>query len=83
MKQGECKGAWRERLAIAPAKGYLAVDFIRLAHDGELIEGVDRQHTHKGIAWGHRFTTSGLVFTNGQDPYRLRADAAPSWLMAP
>lgn len=34
------------------------------------------------MAWGHRFLTSSLVFSDGQDPYRLRADAAPSLRMA-
>jgi hypothetical protein len=58
------------------------VDFIKLEHEGERIEGVDRQFTHGGIIWGQRFTTSALVFADGQDPVVLRADAAPSERMA-
>jgi hypothetical protein len=82
MKQGEAGEPWRERLANAPVGGYLAVDFIKVEHEGEHIEGVDRQFTHEGIIWGQRFTTSALVFTGGQDPMVLRADAAPSERMA-
>lgn len=73
---------WRGRLAVAPTGGYLAVDFIKVEHEGERIEGVDRQFSHEGIIWGQRFTTSALVFTAGQDPVVLRADAAPSERMA-
>ena len=76
MKQVESNEGWRERLRNAPTGGYLAVDFIKLEHEGVRIEGVDRQFTHSGIQWGHRFTTSALVFSEGQDPYMLRADAA-------
>ena len=82
MKRAESETAWRERLSIAPRSGYLAVDFIKLKHEGNCIEGVDRQFTPDGIEWGHRFTTSALVFTDEQDPYTLRADAAPSERMA-
>lgn len=82
MKQAEPEIAWRARLAVAPTGGYLAVDFVKLKHEGESIEGVDRQHTHDGIIWGHRFTTSSLVYPDGTDPYLLRADAAPSQRMA-
>lgn len=82
MKQAELEAAWRKRLAAAPAGGYLAGDFVKLKHEGESIEGVDQQCTHEGITWGHRFTTSTLVFTDGSDPYVLRADAAPSQRMA-
>lgn len=74
------------RLRVATEIGiiylYLAVDFIKLKHEGEQIEGVDRQFTQNGIEWGHRFTTSALVFADGQEPYMLRADAAPSERMA-
>ena len=52
------------------------MDFIKLRHEGNYIEGVDRQFTHSGIVWGHRFTTSALVFTNKADAYMLRTDAA-------
>lgn len=82
MNQGNGDESWRERLAQAPKGGYLAVDFIKVEHEGEHIEGVDRQFTHKGIVWGQRFTTSALVFADGQDPLVLRADAAPSERMA-
>ena len=82
MKRAEPDERWRERLENAPSGGYLAVDFIKLKHEGMCIEGVDRQYTHSGIEWGHRFTTSALVFTEGQDPYMLRADAAPTERMA-
>lgn len=82
MKRAEPNEQWRERLQDAPAGGYLAVDFIKLKHEGACIEGVDRQFTHRGIEWGHRFTTSALVFSEGQDPYMLRADPAPSERMA-
>ena len=80
--RAEPEGAWRERLGGAPKGGYLAVDFIKLKHKGACTEGVDRQFTHSGLAWGHRFTTSALVFTDEQDAYMLRADAAPSERMA-
>lgn len=82
MKQAVAEASWQERLLAAPPDAYLAVDFIKLKHEGECIEGVDRQYTHSGIQWGHRFTTSALVFTDGQDPYLLRADAAPTKRMA-
>lgn len=82
MKQAEFEDSWRKRLAEAPSGAYLAVDFIKRKHEGEPIEGVDRPYTHSGITWGHRFTTSSLVFIDGQDPYMLRADAAPSRRMA-
>ncbi len=78
MKRAELGESWRERLEGAPAGGYLAVDFIKLRHEGSCIEGVDRQFTHTGVEWGHRFTTSALVFTRGQDPTMFRAAAAPS-----
>jgi hypothetical protein len=82
MKQGETGELWREWLANAPVGGYLAVDFIKVEHEGQWMEGVDRQFTHEGIIWGQRFTTSALVFADGQDPMVLRADAAPSERMA-
>lgn len=82
MKQKASTTAWQERLTDAPSGGYLAVDFVKLKHEGERIEGVDRQHTHEDIIWGHCFLTSALVFTEGTDPYMVRADAAASKLMA-
>lgn len=82
MKQAVAEESWRERLLAAPPGAYLAVDFIKLKHEGEYIEGVDRHYTHTGIQWGHRFTTSALVFTDGQDPYMLRVGAAPTKRMA-
>lgn len=82
MKQGHEDGPWRERLDQAPTGGYLAVDFIKVEHEGQWIEGVDRQFSHEGIIWGQRFTTSALVYTDGQDPVVLRADAALSERMA-
>ena len=54
MKQVEFEETWRERLENAPSGGYLAVDFIKLKHEGVHIEGVDRQFTHTGIEWGQR-----------------------------
>ena len=68
LKQAGYEGDWRGRLRDAPAGGYVAVDFLKLKHEGERIEGVDRHYTHTGIAWGHRFTTRSLVFTEGRDP---------------
>jgi hypothetical protein len=82
MKRDKADESWRERLDQAPEGGYLAVDFIKIEHEGQWIEGVDRQFTHDGIIWGQRCTTSALVFTDERDPYVLRADAAPSERMA-
>ncbi len=82
MKSESELNAWRKRLDDAPEGGYLAVDFLKIKHEGARIEGVDRQFTHQGVAWGQRFTTSSLVFVDGQDPYMLRADPAPSERMA-
>lgn len=82
MKLAGQNERWRERLANAPPGGYLAVDFIKVKHDGAWIEGVDRQFSHAGIIWGHRYTTSAIVYPDVQDPYLLRADAAPSARMA-
>lgn len=78
MKQRESETSWQKRLSAAPPGGYLAVDFVKLKHEGENIEGVDHQHTHEGIIWGHRFLTSAVVFTDDQDAYMVRADAAPT-----
>lgn len=74
--------ARQERLRHAPSGGYLAVDFTKVEHEGFQIEGVDRQYSHDGIIWGHRFLTSALVFTDGRDPYALAAEAAPTQRMA-
>ena len=82
MKSEKDSHAWSGRLHNAPEGGYLAVDFLKVKHEGNRIEGVDRQFTHKGVAWGQHFTTSSLVFVDGQDPYMFRADPAPSERMA-
>jgi len=73
---------WQRRMAEAPQGAYLAVDFVKVKHGGESMEGVDRQHSHEGLIWGHRYLSSALVFPDGQDPYVLRLDAAPTKRMA-
>lgn len=62
---------WRERIDVAHPGGYLAVDFVKVKHEGTCIEGIDRQYSSQGIIWGHRLLSSGLVYSDGRDPYML------------
>lgn len=69
---------WRERINAAPAGGYLAVDFVKVKHKGKRIEGVDRQYSTQGVIWGHRLLSSGLVYSDGRDPYLLALEGTVS-----
>lgn len=69
---------WRERIHAAPAGGYLAVDFVKVKHEGKRIEGVDRQYSTQGVIWGHRLLSSGLVYSDGRDPYLLGLEGTVS-----
>ena len=70
------------RLAAAPQGAYLAVDLLKVEHQGEHIEGVGRCYdsNSKGVMWGHALVSSGLVRL-GKDPYLLRCDPFPDSLM--
>lgn len=69
---------WCERINAAPAGGYLAVDFVKVKHEGNRIEGVDRQYSSQGVIWGHRLLSSGLVYSDGRDPYLLALEGTVS-----
>lgn len=77
------KDALACRLADAPQGAYLAVDLLKVKHQGELIEGIGRCYdsTRKGVMWGHTLVSSGLVRL-GDDPYLLRCDPFPDELMS-
>ncbi len=77
------KDALTCRLADAPQGAYLAVDLLKVEHQGERIEGVGRCYdsTRKGVMWGHTLVSSGLVRL-GEDPYLLRCDPFPDELMS-
>jgi len=77
------KGALARRLAAAPQNAYLAVDLLKVEHQGERIEGVGRCYdsNSKGVMWGHTLVSSGLVKL-GEDPYLLRCDPFPDALMS-
>ena len=77
MQQAQ-PGTWRERINAAPAGGYLAVDFVKVKHEGKRIEGVDRQYSTQGVIWGHRLLSSGLVYSDGRDPYLLALEGTVS-----
>lgn len=76
MKEADQVECWHERLADAPAGGYLAVDYVKVRHEGEKIEGVDRQYSHQGVIWGHRLLSSAVVYTDGCDPSLLSLKGA-------
>jgi len=82
LLKGSFDDDWQDRLAETPKGAYLAVDFVKVKHIGESMEGVDRQHSHEGLIWGHRYLSSALVFADGQDPYMLRLDPSPTKRMA-
>ena len=67
------KDALARRLVAAPQDAYLAVDLLKVEHQGERIEGVGRCYdsNSRGVMWGHTLVSSGLV-TLGEDPYLLR-----------
>ena len=71
--------ALERRLPYSPAEAYLAVDLLKLQHQGERIEGVGRFYdsANKSIQWGHALVSSALV-RPGEDPYLLRCDPFPS-----
>jgi hypothetical protein len=77
------KDALARRLATAPQGAYLAVDLLKVEHQGEHIEGVGRCYdsNSKGVLWGHTLVSSGLV-RPGIDPYLLRCDPFPDALMS-
>ena len=77
------KGALARRLAAAPQDAYLAVDLLKVEHQGERIEGVGRCYdtNSKGVMWGHTLVSSALVQL-GEDPYLLRCDPFPDELMS-
>ena len=82
MKRKEQETQWQAVLSEIPPGGYLAVDYVKVKHEGLCIEGVDREQSPQGLIWGHRFLTSSIVFTDGTDAYPLRADASLSRRMA-
>ncbi len=63
------RDALARRLAAAPQSAYLAVDLLKVEHQGEHIEGVGRCYdtNSKGVMWGHTLVSSGLV-SLGEDP---------------
>ena len=77
------RSALRRRLADAPKGTCLAVDLLKIKHQGERIEGVSRCYDSgsKIIVWGHTLVSSGLV-QPGKDPYLLRCDPFPDNLMS-
>lgn len=77
------KDALARRLVAAPQDAYLAVDLLKVEHQGERIEGVGRCYdsNSRGVMWGHTLVSSGLV-TLGEDPYLLRCDPFIDELMS-
>jgi len=77
------KSALERRLTDAPKDAYLAVDLLKVRHQGECIEGVGRCYDSntKRIMWGHAFVSSALVQPDGT-PYLLRCDPFLDELMS-
>ena len=77
------KDALAQRLAAAPQDAYLAVDLLKVEHQGERIEGVGRCYNtnSKRVMWGHTRVSSALVRL-GEDPYLLRCDPFLNELMS-
>jgi len=77
------KDALACRLAVAPQSAYLAVDLLKVEHQGERIEGVGRCYdsNSKRVMWGHALVSSALV-RPGEDPYLLRCDPFVDELMS-
>jgi hypothetical protein len=77
------KNALARRLAAAPQGAYLAVDLLKVEHQGERIEGIGRCYdsNSKGMMWGHTLVSSALVQLD-EDPYLLRCDPFPNELMS-
>jgi len=75
--------ALERRLAKAPKDAYLAVDLLKVKHQGERIEGVGRCYdsNSKRIMWGHALLSSALVRPD-KDPYLLRCDPFLDELMS-
>lgn len=71
------------RLSLAPAGGYLAVDGLFVAHEGERLEGLGRHYNSSGrkAQWGHRLLSSALVYPS-EDAYVLGAEPLLSEAMA-
>jgi hypothetical protein len=57
------KDALARRLAAAPQGAYLAVDLLKVEHQGERIEGVGRCYdsNSKGVLWGHALVSRGCL----------------------
>ena len=57
------KSAFERRLSDAPKGTYLAVDLLKVKHQGERIEGIGRCYdsSTKRVMWGHAFVSSALV----------------------
>ncbi len=72
------KDALVRRLVAAPQGTYLAVDLLKVEHQGEHIEGVGHGYdsNSKSVMWGHTLVSSGLV-RPGEDPYLLHCDPFP------
>lgn len=77
------KSALKGRLSEAPKDAYLAVDWLKVKHQGEHIEGVGRcfDSNSKRVMWGHAFVSSALVQPD-RDPYVLRCDPLLDALMS-
>jgi hypothetical protein len=77
------KDALARRLAATPQGAYLAVDLLKVEHQGERIEGVGRCYdsNRKDVMWGHTLVSSALVQLS-EDPYLLRCDPFPDALMS-
>ena len=82
MRTPQQERLWQEVLKEIPAGGYLAIDYLKVAHEGIQMEGVDRELSPQGIMWGHRYLTSSIVFSDRDEAYPLRADASLSRRMA-
>jgi hypothetical protein len=77
------KDVLARRLAAAPQGAYLAVELLKVEHQGERIKGVGRCYdsNSKSVMWGHALLSSALVRL-GEDPYLLRCDPFPDELMS-
>lgn len=71
------------RLQAAPQGGYLAVDGLFVAHEGERIEGLGRHYnsSRRKAQWGQRYLSSALVYP-GEDAYVLGAGSLLNEAMA-
>jgi len=76
-------GSLAKRLENAVEGGYLVVDGVFVAHEGEHIEGLGRHYSssRRKAMWGHRYLSSALVYPE-QDAYALSAEPWLSEMMA-